>query len=337
VVNFDQPSNRSEITALAADSYNSAKVTNTGVVVYNSGRRGLTTQIQVISAFAGDQNDPVAGTGQLFMDCELDLGKIPFTFFSCDRDFYANEPLELMVEFEGYDNYFFQSDTANNLNNSTTLTNAVDFPSIFNYELRLAVEVNNEIKNSIISRVMTQGLDMVVPCSYLYRFPIGVGTSFQVSQKINSGHGKRLLRVISSPSLTNDRLNTRCNFYNIGAVKHIDFYTTLNDTRLEEITLNSLNGDDWFYSKNLLSGSPFENRAEYYSQCPSYVNDFSACGSLVNSKENDQTINGMAIDPSQELTWCKMIINKSVSDTTENVIVVCQKNLVSTSSGVQLV
>jgi hypothetical protein len=316
---FHNPTQALNSQAIAdANAFNGVKLDNGGVQANPVGRKQYSSQIQVIGSTINTANA---------IDCEILLGKIPFSFFACDKDFYSTEALQLVLEFAPWTSFSYGLTAA-------PAYNPLAAPTMGGLQLLLAVEQNQAVASALMARVMSQGLNMVIPVPYMYRYGLGANTSVSVQQKINRGHGQRLLRIISAPSLTADTLNTRCNFYNNNAEKHTSFYTTIDSLRQEPEDLDVASKRDYAYIKNKLENTPVFNHVEFYSQCPAYVNDFSSSLSLPESKWYDQTINGLPLDA--EITWGK-IVTKTVTDTTENVAIIAQKNLISSAAGVDLI
>jgi len=284
-------------------------------------RKAYQSQIPFVSALV---------TEQLNLTWELRFSKIPFCFLSLNRDFYSNESLQLVVEWENYDTHFFYGTSATVL--TTALATITSAATLSNLALYCAVETNMDIANSVMSKVLTGGLQQMVPYPTITRVPLGTATSTFAQVKFGRNHGARLLRVISSEGLTTDTLARSHNYFNYNGVTTQVFRTTLNSIPQENESMTVINGDDHRYVCKLLRGTPLENIQEYYTQAPVYINDFSACNTLDEAPVKDLLACGL--DLSQEQTWAKEITTKTAVDTTCTVIAIGQKTLMSGPEGV---
>lgn len=327
-VNFCQPSNAAPATAPAsADTYHGTKINSAvppAVDNDTTQRRSNQTQAQFVTS--------TTNGGALFLNCRLALGRVPFTIFSCNRDLYTSEALQLRVEFEPYDNFMFGHTAAATLVGPVSVSTYANAPTLTNLAFYLAVEQNQGVRQSIMDKVMSSGLNLTIPYVNIYRQVLGTNTSSSVNYKINRGHGQRLLRVISAESITADTLTSRCNFYNFNAPKTVSFYTTIDSIRQQSENLLPNSSLDFKYNYQKLKGCPLEVAVEYYTQSPVHIDDWSSCDSLVQAPEQDLHICGLPLD--QELVWGKVIDTKTALDTTLNAVIITQKSLLSGAQGV---
>lgn len=318
---FNNPSNTLRAQAVTDSADNGTKITDAIASDNASFRRNFQTELSYISTIA---NTAIALT------CQLRLGKIPFSLFSVNRNFYASEALVLRAEIESHSNFCFQHDT-----NVATFQNVAAFTGVVTMQklcLYLAVENNEAVRSSIIQKANSSGLSFTIPYSQLFRQDLLNGTSASVNLKINRGMGQRLLRVISAESSTTDTLASRCNFNNYDGSKVQSFYTTIDSVRQQAENLESKKGTDYKYNQKYIKDTPLEVMPEYYTECPSHIDDFSGCGSLTNAPEHDLMVTGL--DLSAELLWGKVIDTKVAAAHTENMIVVCQKTISSSPQGI---
>lgn len=327
-VNFIQPANALPGTApQSMATYHGAKIDSANPPAVDNAtvqRRAYQTQAQFCTSAV--QNEA------LNLSCRLHLGRVPFSIFSVNRDLYTTEALQLRVEFEAYDNFLFGHTAAATLVGPVSVSTYNVAPSLNNLAFYLAVEQNQGVRQSIMDKVNSSGLSMVIPYVNIYRQVLGTNTSSSVNYKINRGHGQRLLRVISAESLTSDTLTSRCNFYNWLAPKTQSYYTTIDSIRQQSENLLPASSLDFRYNYSKLKGCPLEVSAEYHTQCPVHIDDWSACNSLIESAEMDLTICGLPLD--QEVVWGKVIDVKTAVDTTLNAVIVTQKSLMSSAQGV---
>lgn len=267
-----------------------------------------------------------AAAAAMYVNCEIQLGMIPFSIFSADRNLFSSEALQLRVEFAPHSDWAFQRDTAiDTLETVAACAVAVEVNDCYLY---MATEQNEAIRRSVIDKVTSEGLNMLIPYPTLYRINVGTNTSGSVQQKVNLAHGRRLLRVLSLESTTVDTLATKCNYYNRNGLKTESYNTNLNSVRLQDEALEMKgNQIGYVFNKRFLKDSPLEPVGEYLSTAPIHCDDWSMAGQqgLIHCADNDLIAQGL--DLSIEQTWSRDILTKSAVDTTVNILIVGQKEL----------
>lgn len=327
---FHNPSNALPATAPAILSSNCTKINTTPAVDNDTTfRRAYISECQYMTSDLGT-NGSAWG-----LNCVLRLGKIPFSFFNVDRNFYATENLTLGIEWQSWDSYLFEHTAVLSVAGGATYNTTNGNPTITNMNMYWAMETNPSVIDSVKSRVHSSGLSMIIPYSTPLETALGTSTSGTITQKINVSHGHRVLRVISAERKTANTLANTCCFYNYNAPLTANFYTQINNVRVEPDTLSVADGQDYLYMRKHLKGCPLENYQEYVCNCPVYINDFSGVESLTEAPEKDLYASGR--DLSVELQWSKVISTKTAVDTTCDVIIVGQKVLVSSPTGVEVV
>lgn len=323
VNHYWNPSNALSSTAPAAVTVHSNKIGDDGLLVIPAGLKHYSSAVEWITSGSLAANA---------MYNELKLGDLCFSFFGVDRDFFSAEALQLVVSVSAWDNWVFGHSAEATLADPLTVPCT---PTITNLGLYLALEANPLVKQSIIDKVMSSSLNMLIPYPYLYRTNIGTATSGVITQRLNPGHGRSLLRIMSAESLTTDSLNKRANFYNVDGAKTEVFHTELDSIRLQQENMECKKNGDLIHIKHLLGSSALsQSPAEYYTNYV-FVDDWSACKDLVSARESDLQPQGMALD--REYLYSKSYDTKSGTNTTCNMIVVCQKEVVSSANGVDVV
>lgn len=329
---YDNPSNALPSTAIAGNTPNGAKVYYSGGWAVDNTtvfRRAYQTQLQLAMG---------AAEGAFTMNCHLNLGMIPFSFFSVNRDFYSTESLQMLVEWESYDNFCWFSVGGAPITAPISVS-GVGAPTVANYLLYTAVESNPVIANEMRSKVLSSGFSQLIPYPTFVQLNLPANaTSGSVQFRINRANGIRLLRILSAEAISNSSLSTRCNFYNNEGLITQDYYTSLNTQRLQQSDCNNANGTDWVYNEKYFRDTPFSNYQEWTTQCPVHVDDFSGIDSLADANEYDLNVCG--IDLSVEQLWTKFLSSitnlSAVGGVQENFVIVCQANLVSSATGVDI-
>lgn len=294
-------------------------------------RKNYVTESQFVtgSAFANANNS-------IFAKCELRFGKIPFSFFQVDRDFFTTEALQLQVEWEGWNTWAFTRPAAADLVACVPTTATV---GLINLELYMAIEMNEGIRQSVMAKVMSGGLAQVIPYTTFYQQQLGTNPAASVNLKINRGHGERLLRVISAENvldLYGDQLAGRCLFANLDPAEGLTqvYNTQLDSRRLQIQDLDVFKQDDYRFNYEKIKKTILRNVQEYYTNCPVHIDDWSACDDLTESGEKD--LQECGLDLSAEKMWTKYISTKSIHNSQMNVVIVCQKTLVSGPQGIMI-
>ena len=340
VTNFHNPANLITATAPAT-----ASLLNNSMILYTANDATVSPDLaaDATTAYRGIfDRDMQIQTGTLSADpnpgsaiilyCHLEFGKIPFSFFNVNKDFFSTEALQLIIEWEATNNWAYRHSAVNTLAGTAQSTVT---PVLDNLALYLAVEMNEPVRQSVMSKVQSGGLQMTIPYSYLYQTNIGVNTAYATNLKLNRAHGERLLRIITALNYgALDTLSNRCNFSNGTGTFPQTYHTELDNKRLQTEELSNISSDGFKYNLPKLKNSVLSNMIEYYFNSPVHIDDWSACDSLDQAPELDLTLCGMPLD--KELMYTHYITAKDARQATVNMIAVTQKTLVSGPSGVQI-
>jgi len=242
-----------------------------------------------------------AGAGNLALRYKFPLSEIKNTIFEFDKLIYAGEVLVLRIVFEGLPKIAYAG-TANN--NPTTGATAYplaaqvvqnNFPiQITNLTLYLAVERNEEIVNQLKNKVMSDGLHLLIPYTTGYSIAL-TGTVQTISLRFNRGNGRRLLKVYTTSFNINENLNTAYDNSNVtgATAKVTEFYTMLDNQRLQEFNLVCSNYDDWMLIQKKLAGSVIQSSSIYHYNW-FWVDDFTESENLFEKNFNQEV--GLSLD-----------------------------------------
>lgn len=198
----------------------------------------------------------------------LSFDMLKNTIFSLNKDILPNEVLILRVVWNPSTKIYFFKASGTNPSAGTAAAGNVTLTNITAF---IAVEKNQEIVNQIQNQVLSGGLNVLIPYVYTQKMNVGVGTAQTVPIRLNRGHGKRLLKIYYAPFNITESASTAYDHNNDALItgnppaapKIQTFYTMLNNERLQEFDLNSLNNDDYMLLKDKLKHSVIQGSGVY--------------------------------------------------------------------------
>lgn len=129
----------------------------------------------------------------------------------------------------------------------------------------LAVDKNVEVSNSLQSQIASPtGLQVLIPYVYTYKFNSSNASSHSTSYRFNRGHGRKLLKVYTSAFNNTETTNVAYDCSNVGTAKINQFYTMLDNERLQEYNLATATFDDYSMLRPKLKGSVIQSSNIYY-------------------------------------------------------------------------
>ena len=256
--------------------------------------------------------------GAIGYNVEIDLGSFVHSILAEDKDlFFDNEVLNLRILWTPYTALGYSS--AIDGSSPTALSAGA---SISNLNLYVAVEQNEEIANSLISKVKSSGLQLVVPYVHTVKQTVGVSTSNTFSQKLNRSHGSSLLRAYFSVFHATESSSTQYDISNVGSAKIFDWYSMLNSNRMEQFTANCALNQDYLTQKEMLEHSCIQNsNIQKYNQC--IIKDWTGM-KCVEYKKTDSVQNGLSLQDEQQLAF--VLTTPSIASV-QYAFFVCQKVL----------
>jgi hypothetical protein len=106
-------------------------------------------------------------------------------------------------------------------------------------------------------------MSILVPYVYTYKTNLGVSTSQNVSLRFNRGNGRRLKKIYHSLFHNTESSNTAYDHSNDNAGRITNYYTLLNNNRLQEYNLDCTQLDDFMLIKKQLKGSVIQTSAVF--------------------------------------------------------------------------
>lgn len=210
-----------------------------------------------------------AGAGNLAFRFKFPLSEIKNTIFELDKVIYAGEVLILRIVFEGTNKIAYAGTNAANPTTGATAypiaaqTPIVGFPlQLNNLTLYLAVERNDAVVSLLRSKVMSGGFNILIPYTTGYSIALTGGTQ-TISLRFNRGNGRRLVEVYTTSFDPTEATNLAYDNSNIASAGILNFYTMLDNRRLQEFDLDCSDGDDYMLLEKKLAGSVIQNMNIY--------------------------------------------------------------------------
>jgi len=281
---------------------------------------------------------------------DIKLGDMVGTIFSIPQNLVFPEVLIMRIQWAGLDTIAFkgvsQAAVAIGANSqaytsvvhpATTVTAAVAVAggAIKNLNLLLAVETSQSLIQQLTQQMRTGGIRLTTPFVFNTRTTMQNMSTASIMQRLNRGHGKSLLRVLYSAFTSGGTKNTAFDNYNLTSQtssvpsKLREFYTLLDQQRLQQHNLNVANGDDWTIQKRLLKDNVIQSGDVHRAN---WVFADSWTGKpLAEDKEYDFVDNG--VDLGAERLYNVMITSMANNVTLDHYLAfVVQRDLIITST-----
>lgn len=306
--------------ALASASY---RLDNTGANLIASDKSYVEQQYIQQGAAAG------AGAGDVFYNVQMELGEMIHTVLNIDKDIYFGEIMVLRIQWAPSNRLGFVSTTGAPTVNVAAISTAC---LINNIALYLAVETNPDIISSLVAKVNSSGLQLIVPYVHTYKNSNSNSTFIATQQRLNRGHGSSLLRVYSSLFNGSESGSTAFNNSNVASAKCTSFYTSMDSMRLQDSDVSVANNEDYLMMKDALEGSCIENSSIFKYNW--VVQDDFTGFKTSDASLTDSTQNGLSLE-AERLYQVNL---NSVSAANQNLysFYITQKMLVIAGGAVQL-
>jgi hypothetical protein len=277
-----------------------------------------------------------AVTVPVFLNVRLDMSMIKNSIFAIDHDLFFDEILVLRIIWQTPAKYTYDGTTVGDPSAGSAIISTSQSANIGGVALYLAVETNQEVAQQIKAKKNSpEGLSVLIPYVYGVKTALAAG-SVAVSMRFNRGHGLRLLKIYHMPcSNVETSAITSYVTSNIGHVNITDFYTLLNNNRLQEFNLVCNNGDDYMILKDRLKGSVYQNRNMYEYNWV-WIEEFDGYVSPLNENlrpDDDNFIKGL--DLSSEQKW-DIYMTQNAANLNHFTFAITQKQLIINSAGIQI-
>lgn len=269
------------------------------------------------------------------MKVRLPLGLLYGTMLSLDRDVFFNQQVRLTIRFN--QGKYFGFNTPTSLYDVAAATNAAAnnlgaVPVISNCTLRLMVETNEGIAQAIKSKVLTAGVTFDTPFYYHWRGVSTAASSDTFIRRLNRGHGKKCMRIISGVFSANDNGSMYCSLYNVDGCKWTTYKNMLDAKPLSDETLQIADHSAYMYNHEKWYGSVIKSEKDWEANAI-ILEDFSGVRYSKDFVETDHAVSG--IDLSSEREFQTTIASAA---TAQPVFIFAEtlKTITVTSAGVQI-
>lgn len=296
-------------------------------------------------------NKPAANTIAAlatYLHFDITLGNLAHTIFALDKGIFFGEVLIVRINWAPTNKIGFKGVVTTPVaapggadptaayitfpHPGATVTALVPVANscVDNLTMYLAVETSRDIINEFIAKMQSGGVKLLCPFAYNLKQTTPNSTNASVQQRLNTGHGRRLLHAYFS-SFTNGGVdNLAYDNYNQTsrtddtAAKINSFYTSLDNQRIQQYSLRPAYLEDYMLMKPLLKNCPVST-ADIYRASWTYVDSF--CGKpLSEAKQTDFYQNG--IDLSTERLYSVFVDGQTAAVYDYYMAFVCQKELV---------
>jgi len=197
------------------------------------------------------------------LNMELPLSQIKNTLLALDKDLYFNEVILLRIVWNPYTSWGFKSVQADPDALTDPVTGAVALAAniaITNLTLKLALESNEIINRGLIDKVQREGMHVVVPYVYGFKYTAaGTPTTQTVTLRLNRANGMHLKKIYHSLFNATETIATRFLNTNINKTNIVSYYTMVDNVRRQQFDVVTANDDDIDYVAGNIKGSVIAN------------------------------------------------------------------------------
>jgi len=255
------------------------------------------------------------------VNVQFPMRLIKNTAFAIDKDMYYGQTTYLKAYFGPLSKIAYISTSNANPSAGNKSSYAVAGAQITNFQIMLAVENNQDLKQMIMNKVVNGGLSYLIP--YVQAFKNNnSGGGQNISIQLDQGNGRSLMKVYHAVYNSQEDLDTMYDHANCGTIagvsdtaatvagatnqKVLSYYTQLNGKRSQDINIDctSYSGTpflDYMSHKRQLRGSILSN-ANVYQYNWFHCDDWSDFGPRYDQDNQGELISGIPMSVSP-LTW----------------------------------
>jgi hypothetical protein len=220
-----------------------------------------------------DARQSVAAGASVVNTSVFPLSGVTNTILSMDKDQYFPDNMYLRISTAYSGKVAYQGVVGMNDGNTTPAVISVQ-PVLNNVCLYLAMEKDQLIIDSLMSKYASGNLKYQIPYVIAYRNTVAIGTS-TIQLQLNSGNGKKLKRVVTTFFNANETggalfSNLAYDHSNVNARLCSSYQTYVDNMPLQDSVLSCslptallTNMDDWRENKQTCRGSAIKNSLEY--------------------------------------------------------------------------
>ena len=192
--------------------------------------------------------------GALSLKFSFALGDIVHTILACNKVLYTGvDHVEVLLTFAPYDKFCWKS-------TGITVSNA---PVISDIHMRVAIETNEQLKDSIKGRFDSSGLEVLYEYPMLWNQAASTSTTRSNTININKGLGDYLTRMYITAFNATEALTLNLDNNNTAAKKIATIQTQLNHVNQRDNRLVCDSLDVWNEMKEQLSGTVIQRKDQF--------------------------------------------------------------------------
>lgn len=264
---------------------------------------------------------------------KIPLKNIGFeSILELDKDLYFGEVLILRFVLNAQSSVGFRGTNENNVSNgAAALAGVVSLSAI---SLRIACEKDQMIEKSVMDKA-NSGMSLVIPYIHAFKTNLAASANHTVTLRLNRAHGHSLMRVYHSSFLAAPAVNTVYDNNNKADNKISQYYSMLDNQRIQQFDLDTSLLDDYEYHRDLLKNSAMQN-ANVYQTNWFHCDDFTGFKSPAERKKiyEQNVVCGIPLDV--ERKWDIYMTTPGAVAYDYYTVAVCQRTLTIGSGGMTL-
>ena len=236
---------------------------------------------------------------------QIPMSVFKHTILAMDKDIYWGQIIILRLTFA----------TVEKIGQCSLLTANTAFagianPTISNLYLQVARCADPVVAAQLVSKVNSSGHRLVVPYVQQYMLQNNTAAS-AINLKLNVGYGQRLLRiynVVYSNAVNTTGMQYLCH-NNVGNALVTSYYTTLNNSRLQDQDISCARYMDYEQMKEMVAGSAIQG-ARSYRAVHCHIDNWTAGKSKDWAQaDSDEIVDGLSLEMEQSYSWYPNVPN----------------------------
>ena len=238
------------------------------------------------------------------------------TIFALDKSIFCAEVLNLRVTWMPRDGYGY-------LTGPLVLASDIN---VTGFSLNLAVEQNASVDAELKAQVMSSGMSLLFPSSFMFRNNQGAVAAHSISIRLGRGNGVSLERIYTTAFPAVEEKNTR---YTPTVANITSLYSLLDSKRQQEFDVNIGTQDDRMLLKRMTHDKVYgmyDNRTSMFAWEESWCDGNRGCA-------NEQVNTGLSLDSEKKYD---LYLATGGAGANYYTTAVCQRQLMLTPQGVRV-
>lgn len=260
------------------------------------------------------------------------LGDIADTIFAMKKAFLFPEFIYLRVVWGPVSKFLWNSTSATNPSIGTPAVASVA-ATITNMQLYLACETNQDIIQSLRSKLQSSGMNIPIPYVHTNKVQVTTSTNQTVTLQIGPDKGYLVKKIYHSVFNPNENSYTCVDHSNIAGAKINNYYTQLDSVREQDYNIDcATNFDDYNLHRSMLNKTCLQTRNMYqwnWFHCADWS------GLTVESKDtltvpSENLVSGLPIQGGRQWVFAGTATSATYIHYS---FIICYQNLVITPAG----